>query len=258
MYPSLQLCGKVALVTGGAGGIGFGMADALAQAGADVVLWDQSEKVGEAAEALSRHGGRTAGFAVDVTQEESVVRGMEAVVEFMGRIDTVIACAGVLGVPTPYAETTLEQWRHVQSVNVEGAFLTFRESARHMVARARTGDRGGSLIGLASLAAFHGAPGAEAYSCSKAAVGALMRSLAAEYGRYGIRANAIAPGWIATAMTNDMLATDALAGRVLSRLPIRRWGAPSDFGGLAIYLASDCSSYHTGDMICVDGGYLVY
>jgi NAD(P)-dependent dehydrogenase (short-subunit alcohol dehydrogenase family) len=128
-----------------------------------------------------------------------------------------------------------------------------------MVERARAGDKaGGSLIGIASLAAIEGAARNEAYAATKGAVISMIKSIAVEHARYGVRANAILPGWIATDMTAMAQANSAFAEKVIPRVPIRRWGEPKDFGGLAVYLASDASSFHTGDLMIIDGGYSIF
>jgi NAD(P)-dependent dehydrogenase (short-subunit alcohol dehydrogenase family) len=259
MYKPFDLTGKVALVTGGNRGIGYGMAQALAQAGADVVIWGtKDEKNAEAKDSLAAYGKRVAARRVDVGKESEVVEGMQAAVAEMGRVDCVIANAGIGGGARSFSEMSLEVWRRVHAVNEEGVFFTLREACKHMVERAGKGDAGGSLVGVASLAGLEGAARNEAYSATKGAVMAMMRSIAVEHARFGIRANSIAPGWIATDMTAGMQHNTAFAEKVLPRVPMRRWGAPEDFGGMAVYLASDASKYHTGDTFVIDGGYLVF
>jgi NAD(P)-dependent dehydrogenase (short-subunit alcohol dehydrogenase family) len=259
MYKPFDLSGKVALVTGGNGGIGFGMAEAMAQAGADIVIWGTKEaKNREAGKKLAGYGKRVASRVVNVANEAEVVAGMAAAVSDMGRIDCVVANAGIGGGARSFSEMTIETWRRVHAVNEEGAFFTLREACKHMVERAGRGDAGGSLIGVASLAGLEGAGRNEAYSATKGAVLAMMRSIAVEHARFGIRANAIAPGWIATDMTQGMQDNPAFKEKVLPRVPMRRWGEPADFGGIAVYLASDASKYHTADTFVIDGGYLVF
>lgn len=259
MFKPFDLTGKVALVTGGAGGIGLGMATALAQAGADIVIWDISlARCKEAAKELTELGSRVLTQTVDVTDEGQVADAMHAAIAKLGQVDAVIANAGILGEAIAFDKTSIESWRQVQSINLEGTFLTLREAVRHMKRRAGDGRPGGSLIGIASLAAIDGTPRGEPYSASKGAIVCLMRSLAVEYARYGIRANAIAPGWIATPLTQHLQEDPVVTERVIPRIPIRRWGKPEDLGGLAIYLASDASSYHTGDIFVIDGGYTAF
>ena len=255
MYKPFDLTGKVALVTGGNGGIGLGMADALAQAGADVVIWGTNEAKNAAAlSALKAHGRRAAARKVDVANEAEVAEGMKAALAEMGRLDCVVANAGIGG-GAPIAEMTTELFRKVHRVNEEGVFFTFREAARHMIERAGHGDAGGSLVVVASTAGIEGAARNSAYGASKGAVMSMARALAVELARYGVRVNSIAPGWIATDMTQGAQQSKAFAEKVVPRIPARRWGTPEDFGGIAVYLASDASAYHTGETFVIDGGY---
>ncbi len=259
MKNPFDLSGKVSLVTGGAGGIGLGIAEALGRAGSALVLWDlHASRLADAASHLEAVGIDVLTSVVDVTTEVAVAEAMQAALARFFRIDVAVAAAGVLGEAAPFIDTTLAGWRRVHAVNSEGVFLTLREVSRHMVGRAKQDDPGGVLIGVASLAAIDGAPRGEAYSASKGGVVALMRSLAVELARYGIRANSISPGWIATEMTTALQSNPAVAERVVSRIPMRRWGAPADLGALAVYLACDASAYHTADSFVVDGGYVAF
>ena len=153
---------------------------------------------------------------------------------------------------------TTALWRQVMSVNLDGVFWTLRAVARHMLERAQAGDPGGSLLLTSSTSAIDGAPANEAYAASKTALLGLMRGLAVEYARYGIRANALLPGWIRSDMTANLQAWDKFNDKVIGRVPMRRWGDPEDFAGIAVYLASDASRFHTGDSIVIDGGYTIY
>ncbi len=259
MYKPFDLTGKVALVTGGNRGIGYGMAEALALAGASVVIWGSNADItAKAKDGLAAHGGKVMAQTVNVADEAAVVEAMAAAVAAMGRVDTVIANAGIGGAAPSFSEMSIESWRRVHAVNSEGAFFTLREGARHMVERAKAGDAGGSLVGVASLAGIEGAARNEAYSATKGAVLAMIRSIAVEHARYGIRANSIAPGWIATDMTQGAQHSQVFTEKVISRVPMRRWGTAEDFGGIAVYLASDASKYHTGDTFVIDGGYRVF
>ncbi len=258
-YTPFNLQGKVALVTGGNRGIGFGMAQALAQSGADVAIWGtNAARNEEAAAALAAEGVNAAAWQVDVSKEDEVVAAMADVAATMGRIDAVFANAGIgYGAPS-FVEMSTEVYRKVLAVNLDGVFWTLREACRHMVQRAQEGDPGGSLVGLASLAAIEGAARNEAYAATKGAVISMIKSIAVEHARYGVRANAILPGWIATDMTAGAQANSAFADKVIPRIPARRWGQPEDFGGVAVYLASDASAYHSGDLFVIDGGYAIF
>lgn len=172
----------------------------------------------------------------------------------LGWLDSCFANAGVRGRFTPVLDTSLEEFRSVTRVDLDGVFLTVREAARQMIAA----GRGGSLIGVSSLGAFQGMPRQPAYAASKAGVTSLMDSLAVELARHGIRANTVAPGWFDTEMTTAGLADERFSAKVLPRVPVRRWGAAEDLAGVAVYLASPASAYHTGDVLRLDGGYLKF
>jgi NAD(P)-dependent dehydrogenase (short-subunit alcohol dehydrogenase family) len=258
-YKPFDLTGKVALVTGGNSGIGLGMADALAQAGADVAIWGTNEaKNAAAGEQLKAHGRKVLVQKVDVADEQQVADGMREAVAKLGRVDTVIANAGVGGGARSFAEFSTDTYRRVLSVNLDGVFFTFREACKHIVERAEKGDRGGSLIVTSSLSAIDGAARNEAYASTKGAVISMIRAIAVEHARYGVRANAVLPGWIATDMTQGAQGNDKFTEQVIRRVPFRRWGEPEDFGGIAVYLASDASSFHTGDSFLIDGGYAIF
>jgi NAD(P)-dependent dehydrogenase (short-subunit alcohol dehydrogenase family) len=258
MYRPFDLTGKVALVTGGNGGIGLGMAEALAQAGADVVIWGTNEEKNTAAgKVLARYGKRVASRKVDVANEAEVIEAMAAAISLMGRVDCVIANAGIGG-GAAFSEMTTDLFHKVHAVNEDGVFWTFREAGKHMIGRAKEGDPGGSLVAVASTAGLEGAARNAAYGASKGAVLSMVRALAVEFARYGIRANSIAPGWVATDMTQRLQDNPTFIEKAISRVPMRRWGKPEDFGGIAVYLASDAAAFHTGDTFVIDGGYLVF
>lgn len=259
-YAPFDLTGKVALVTGGNRGIGYGMAEALAASNAHVAIWGRNaETNAEAVSTLSELGaGTVKAWSVDVADEDAVVKAMAETNEAFGRLDSVIANAGVgFGAPS-FVDMDTETYRKNMRVNLDGAFWTLREAARCMVERAKAGDPGGSLVGVASLAAIEGAARNEAYAATKGGLISMLKAIAVEYARYGIRANAILPGWIATDMTSYAQGNDTFENKVISRVPARRWGEPKDFGGVAVYLSSDASSYHSGDTLLVDGGYAIF
>ena len=254
-YRPFDLAGKVALVTGGNSGIGLGMAQALAEAGADVAIWGtNAAKNAEAVAALSATGVRAHAEVCDVGDEAAVDRAFVGTLAALGRVDACFANAGTYGRKGKFVDLDSAEWHRVTRVNLDGAFYTLRAAARHMVER----GGGGSLVGTASLAAIEGAARNTQYAATKGAMVAVIRALAVELARHGIRANAVLPGWIETAMTARSVGDEKFAGAVLPRIPARRWGTGADFGGLAVYLASDASTYHTGDCLVVDGGYSLY
>jgi NAD(P)-dependent dehydrogenase (short-subunit alcohol dehydrogenase family) len=249
-----DLTGHVALVTGGNGGIGLGMARGLAKAGARIAVWGRQPAKNEAAVTeLERLGTEAAAFACDVADEAQVVAQMAATVDRFGRIDSCFANAGY-GRPGRFLDTSLEDWNAIVSVNLTGVFLTFREAARHMVER----GGGGRLVATSSIGSIHGMPAQPHYSATKAAVNALVRSLAVELARHDIQANAILPGWIETDATAPAVAHERLYETVRRRTPARRWGRPDDLEAVAVYLAAPESRFHTGDVLTVDGGYVVF
>ncbi|MBF2753851.1 MAG: SDR family oxidoreductase [Gammaproteobacteria bacterium AqS3] len=256
-YTPFDLTGKVALVTGGNGGIGLGMAAALARADAHVVLWGTNpEKNARAlAELESLGSGKVVEKLVDVSDETAVREGIDLIAEQFGRLDAAFANAGVGGGGVrSMQEIDEETYRRVLAVNLDGVFYTFRQAARQML----TQPSGGSLVGISSVAAVDGAPRAQHYAASKGAVIAMVKGVAVEYGRKGIRCNAVLPGWIRSDMTQGAQDSEVFTEKVISRVPAGRWGEKEDFGGIAVYLASDASVYQSGSVIVVDGGYTVF
>ncbi len=249
-----DLTGRVAVVTGGNGGIGLGMARALAEAGADIAIWGRNETKNAAASTeLEATGRRVLALACDVADEAQVVAATARTIDELGRIDALFANAGTSGY-SRFVDMSLDEWHRVMRVNLDGAFLTLREAAKHMVER---GD-GGALVAVSSTSAIHGAPGMEHYAGSKAALIAIMRGLAVELARFGVRCNTILPGWTETDMLQPMTANEKFVANTVSRTPVRRWGTPDDLGPAAVFLADPTATFHTGDTLVVDGGYTIY
>ncbi|HAT22688.1 MAG: SDR family oxidoreductase [Dehalococcoidia bacterium] len=248
---SFNLSGKVALVTGGNSGIGLGMAKGLAESGADVCIWGTNiEKNERSQKELSSIGIKSHAIKCDVSSEDQVETSFQETLDIFGKVDSCFANAGAGG-GAPFHEFPTDLWRKVMGINLDGTFFTFRAASKHMIER----GEGGRLVGTSSTSAIHGAARNEAYASTKGAMLAMVRGLAVEMARYGITANSIIPGWIETAMTSARVGDERFEDRVMKRVPIRRWGTPEDFAGIAVYLASDASSYQTGEEFVVDGGY---
>ena len=258
-YTPFDLTGKVALVTGGNGGIGFGMADAVAAAGAEVSIWGTNAKKNEDAQKrLESRGVKATAHICDVSDPSLVDETMAKVVEEHGRIDACFVNAGVGAGRTYFVNLDDDEWKRIMSVNLDGAFYCLRAAARHMVERSEQGDKGGRLIATSSMSAIVGMANAEAYAGAKGALLSIIQALAVELARNGITANAIVPGQIETPMTRDFYATnEKYRNTIIPRIPMRRWGTGADFGGIAVYLMSDASSYHTGDKFVIDGGFFM-
>lgn len=253
-----DLHGKVTVVTGGNSGLGLGFARGIARQGGDLEIWARNaEKNAAAKQELEAFGVRVITRQVDVASEQQIIAAYAALLRDFGRVDCVIANAGL---PPPRTRSMLElstqEYLDFIDVSLHGAFYTLREGARLMVQRAEAGERGGSLVFCGSLSMFKGLPGKPSYAGSKGAMGAIVRSMAAEFGKYGIRANTVAPGYIKTGMTGEGELSD-LDKFMMAKNAIPRPGYLADFEGIAAYLASDASSFHTGDTLTIDGGSMV-
>jgi NAD(P)-dependent dehydrogenase (short-subunit alcohol dehydrogenase family) len=252
MAQMFDLAGKVALITGGNGGIGLGMARGLAQCGADLAIWGTNAHKNQAARAeLETFGVRVVDYVCDVGEQEQVETVFAQTLDAFGHVDACFVNAGVGGNAESFATMTDDEWHRVMRVNLDGAFYTAQVAVRAMVAQ----GHGGSLVFTTSGSAYFGQQRGQHYGASKAGLISMMRAIAVEHARHGIRSNAILPGWIESEMTAPALGWDKFVANVLPRVPMRRWGDPNDFSGIAAYLASDLSKYHTGDVVTIDGGY---
>ena len=248
-----NLQNRVALVTGGNGGIGLGMAKGLAAAGASVVIAGRNRAKGEAALAELRASGAAVAFIeLDVTREASCRQAIERTVEQFGRLDILVNNAGTTVRKQPQ-DLTVDDWHAVMDTNLTGAFVCAKLAYASMV---RGG--GGKIINIGSMMSIFGAAYAAPYSASKGGIVQMTRAMATAWAKDNIQVNAILPGWIDTALTKSARQqVPGLNDKVLTRTPAQRWGSPDDFAGIAVFLAAPASNFVTGTAIPVDGGYSV-
>jgi 2-dehydro-3-deoxy-D-gluconate 5-dehydrogenase len=250
---SFDLQKRVALVTGGNGGIGLGMAKGLAAAGATVVIAGRNKTKAQAALSELRAAGAQAEFVeLDVTQEKSCKQAVERAAERFGRLDILVNNAGTTVRKQPQ-DLTAEDWHLVMNTNLTSAFFCSQAVYPHLV---KAG--GGKIINIGSMMSLFGASYATPYAASKGAIVQMTRSMAIAWAKDNIQVNAILPGWIDTDLTRQ--AREQVAGlndKVMTRTPAQRWGSPEDFAGIAVFLAAPASNFVTGAAIPVDGGYSV-
>ena len=246
-----DLQNKVAVITGGNGGIGFGMAQGLATAGAHIVIAARNAaKSAAAVELLQTSGARALAIQVDVTDEASVDRLFEQTLTRCGSVDILINNAGI-NIRKPANSLALEDWQQVIATNLDSAFLCCRAAYPHLKSVG-----GGKIINTGSMLSIFGAGFAPAYGASKGGIVQLTKSLASAWAADNIQVNAVLPGWVNTDLTRKArVEVEGLHDRVLERTPARRWGEAADFAGIAVFLASAASNFITGVAIPVDGGY---
>jgi 2-deoxy-D-gluconate 3-dehydrogenase len=250
---AFDLSGRVALVTGGNGGIGLGMAKGMADAGATVVIAGRNKAKAESALAELRAVDPKADFIeIDVLKEESCRAAVQTVAAKFGRLDILVNNAGT-SVRKPPEELTAADWHLVMDTNVTSAFLCSQAVYPHMK---KVG--GGKIINIGSMMTIFASSYAAPYASSKGAIVQMARSFAVAWAKDNIQVNSILPGWIDTELTKKAREqVPGLHDRVLARTPAQRWGAPGDFAGIAVFLASPASDFLTGTAIPVDGGYSV-
>lgn len=247
-----DLSGRKVLITGASSGLGAQFARTAARAGAAVALAARrADRLEALAEEIRAGGGRVETVTMDVGDPQSVVDGVARAADRLGGLDGLVNNAGAAkgGLALELSE---EDWRSVMSVNLDGVFRVAQAAAKAMVA----GGNGGAVVMLSSILALRVQPGLAAYSASKAAVDHLTRALALEWVRYGIRVNALAPGYFPTEMNREHLASEA-GQRMMASVPMRRFGAPEDLDGPLLLLLSDAGRYITGATLPVDGGHLL-
>lgn len=249
-----DLTGKVSIVTGGATGLGKSMAEALASFGSHIVIADVHLSLAEetARHISTSYDVSTLAVQVDVTQEDQVKRMMNATIEKLGRINVLINNAGICQ-KIKAEDQTLDEWKKTMDVNVNGVYLCSKYAGMEMM---KSG--GGSIVNIASMSGYIANTEAQAaYNSSKAAVIMMTKCLASEWVHHNIRVNAIAPGYMKTAMTKPIFSEGGELAHVLNYVPMKRLGNPEELGGVAVLLASDASSFTTGSTYLVDGGYTI-
>lgn len=247
-----NLTGKVALVTGGAGGLGKRMALALAAAGATLVLVDRlSEDLEKASEEIHRLNRPCLTVTADVSRLPDIQHMVKTTLAHFGRLDIAINSAGI-NIRKPALDYTEADWDAIQGVNLKGLFFCCLEEGRVMIQQ-----RWGRIINISSVTSEAGLPSRAIYAATKGGVTALTRVLAAEWAAYGVTVNCLGPGHMLTPLTAAMFADPEVAGAMIARIPAGRLGKPEDLDGAIVFLASDASAYMTGQTIYVDGGYLL-
>ena len=247
-----RLDGRLAMVTGASKGIGLGIATAMAEAGADLILVSRNESELEAAAAKLRSSGRSVGVApFDLHQTAGIPAWYDGVVNRCGRPDTLVNAAGVMH-RAPAHELTLEVWQDTLAVNLTAVFVLSQAFARVCIACGQKGR----IINIASLMTAASRKTTAAYTASKGGIGQLTKALAVDWAEYGIHVNAIAPGYIATKLTEPLWRDPEFDSWVTKRCPLGRWGTPEDIAWPAVFLASPAADYITGQIVFVDGGWL--
>ena len=253
---AFDLSGKSAVITGGNGGIGLGIAVGLAEAGADILVAARNKaKTDAAVKQLQALGVRAVGTTTNVQHEDEVADMVKLALDEFGRLDILVNNAGI-GIRKAPQDYTLEDWNLIMDINLTGTFLPCREAYPHMAAAG-----GGKIINIGSMTSIFGHDLVMPYSASKGGVVQLTKSLATAWAKDNIRVNSILPGWIETDLTEPLRTEESFRERyelISARIPHGRWGTPDDMAGTAVFLAASASDYVTGVSIPVDGGYVAF
>lgn len=245
---AFDLTGKVAIVTGGSRGLGKAMAMGLAKAGAHIVICDVLDTK-ETVRLIQGIGPKSIGLKVDVTNPDDIKKMMQKTLDSFQSIDILVNNAGVV-ISQPTESVKEEDWKKILSVNLTGEFLCAQAVGSQMIKQAH-----GRIINIASVAGMFGSAQSAAYCASKAGIILLTKTLAVEWGKYGINVNAICPGIFLTDMTDTYVKDPGFSQMINTRIPLRRYAQPEELMGAVVYLASDASSYVTGHTLVVDGGW---
>ena len=245
-----NLTGRVAVVTGASRGLGAGMAIGLAEAGADLVVVASSARLQETVDKIKALGRRCIGVQADLIDTKVIPKIIDATIAEYGRLDILVHCAGIIR-RAPAIEFSEQDRDDVIQINQKSLFFLCQAAAKEMLKQKK-----GKIINIASLLSFQGGIIVPSYAAAKSAVAGLTKALANEWAPLGINVNAIAPGYMATEMTEALQKSAERAPAILARIPAGRWGTPEDMKGLAVFLASDAAEYVQGQVIAVDGGWL--
>jgi NAD(P)-dependent dehydrogenase (short-subunit alcohol dehydrogenase family) len=250
MTSLFDLTGKGALVTGASRGIGRAVALGLAQAGADIALAARNEEqLNEVRSQVEELGRKAIVLPTDVSDADAIRRTVEEAISGLGQLDVLVNNAGGSSYMGPFTDMRFRGWEKVMRLNVDSVVHACQAVAPHLLER-----HTGSIINVASVAGLTGSPALAAYGASKAALVSLTKTLSIEWGSSGVRVNALCPGWTATDLNRDMWENEQLSNAMMARVPLARWAKPEEMVGPAIFLASDASSYVTGQVLIADGG----
>lgn len=250
MNPATSLSGRTAVVTGASRGIGRAIADLLADQGADVVLVSRSAPaLAEAVESITARGGRAIAVAADVTAEDAAELIVGETLAAFGRLDILVNNAGGNSFMSPLESMRFAGWQKTFVLNVDSTVRLIQAALPSLIAGGH-----GSIINVSSVTGLRGSPLMSHYGAAKAAIVSLSQSLGIELGERGVRANALVPGWVETDLTGFLRTDGGVEDVLLSRVPMRRWGTPEEIAQGALFLASDASSFMTGQVLVLDGG----